>query len=195
MELLNPVQNTAFKIIGGGKKEDRQTLDFYPTPADVTIALMDYFKFKPDCRILEPACGDGSMSKVLESYGYRVTSSDLRDSGYGTPDVDFMGSYGDAKFNAVITNPPFNVAEKFITHSLTIAPFVAMVLKSQYWHAKKRQDLFHNHPPSYVMPLTWRPDFLGGGASMMDVIWTVWIKGDTLTKYVPLQRPVTQLTK
>lgn len=38
-------------------------------------------------------------------------------------------------------------------------PF-AMLLKAQYWHAAKRAQLFCEVPPSYVLPLTWRPDFL-----------------------------------
>lgn len=184
-----PVENTAYKKVGVYRTESVKGTDFYPTPPEVTIALLDYFKFKPNCRILEPACGDGAMSKVLESYNQRVTSSDLRISGYGSSGVDFLKSYDGERFNAVITNPPFSVAEEFIKKSLTLAPFVAMVLKSQYWHAKRRQDLFKEFPPAYVMPLSWRPDFLGSGSSLMDVIWTVWVKGDTLTKYVPLAKP------
>ena len=180
---------SAFKIVGGGAVKDRQAMDFYPTPPDVTRALLDYFEELRGLNILEPACGDGAMSKVLLEYGNYVTSSDLRESGYGTPNVNFLEGYKDQRFDAIITNPPFNVAEDFIKQSLTVAPFVAMVLKSQYWHAKTRQPLFANQTPAYVMPLTWRPDFLGGGASLMDVIWTVWIHGDYTTKYIPLQRP------
>jgi hypothetical protein len=40
------------------------------------------------------------------------------------------------------------------------------------------------------LPLTWRPDFfLKNGNPTMDVIWTVWQQGDTITKYQPLLKP------
>jgi hypothetical protein len=103
--------------------------------------------------------------------------------------VDFLASNITA--GAIITNPPFNISEEFIRHALTKAPIVAMLLKSQYWHAKKRVKLFEECPPAYVLPLSWRPDFLFDqrkegdkkAAPTMEVAWTVWIKGDTDTKY------------
>jgi hypothetical protein len=67
-----------------------------------------------------------------------------------------------------------------------------MVLKSQYWHAKKRSELFIKNPPAFVLALNWRPDFLDGergGASTMEVLWTVWLKGQTDTRYRILPRP------
>jgi hypothetical protein len=44
---------TTFKqlqLTGSGAKENRRSLDFYPTPPEVTIALMDFLKLKP-CKI------------------------------------------------------------------------------------------------------------------------------------------------
>lgn len=49
--------------------------------------------------------------------------------------------------------------------------------------------------PSYILPLTWRPDFLfkerGNGSPLMDVMWCVWC-GEICEKtiYVPLTRPM-----
>ena len=182
----------ATSIIGAGDKENRQDMDFYPTPKDVTIALMEFLEL-PRCTIWEPACGDGAISEIIIRYGHKVISSDIRNSGYGRPLVDFLKE-DPISCDAIITNPPFNLAAKFILKSLKIAPTVAMVLKSQYWHAAKRQTLFNRHPPAFVMPLTWRPDFLGGGAPTMDVVWTVWLAGDTITKYRPLTKPTKQLS-
>lgn len=98
--------------------------------------------------------------------------------------VDFLSA--ERECDAVITNPPFNISEQFIKHALCQAETVAMVLKSQYWHAAKRAPLFIEHPPAYVLALTWRPDFMGGergGAPTMEALWTVWMYGDTNTKY------------
>ena len=181
-------------LANGGVKEFRRELDFYPTPPDVTHALMRFLNL-PICEtIWEPACGIGSMSEVIKSYGYSVISTDLRDTGYGTGGKDFLTE--NKICSAIITNPPFNKSEEFIRHALKQAPIVAMVLKSQYWHAKKRISLFKDHPPAYVLPLTWRPDFLfdqrengAKGSPTMEVHWTVWIAGDTDTKYRLLSKP------
>lgn len=69
---------------------------------------------------------------------------------------------------------------------------MAMLLKSQYWHSKSRYSLFKEYAPAYILPLTWRPNFAPekGSSPTMEVLWTVWIKGDVGSKYVPLIRPL-----
>jgi len=185
----------AANLANGNPTAKRRELDFYPTPANVAHALMQFLQLPP-CEIWEPACGEGAMSSVLSEYGHRVTATDLNENANGFGGVDFLseaaGMFCPIDCHAVITNPPFNVADKFITKSLTIAPVVAMLLKSQYWHASKRLPLFRDRPPAYVLPLTWRPDFMNGergGSPTMDVAWSVWVAGDTQTRYVPLARP------
>ena len=175
-------------MIGGGPKEKREVNDFYPTPIEVTHAFMQWLKIGSGAFIREPCCGDGMMSKVIESYGHNVYSSDIVSSGYGTSGVDFLIS-PPVYCDAIITNPPFNLAEKVIRRALFQAPLVAVVLKATYWHAKTRQELFKEYPPAYILPLTWRPDFMGGGAPTMDFMWTLWRRGDTVTKYQPLDKP------
>lgn len=185
-------------ITGSGDQENRQHLDFYPTPKECTIALLKFFETKKInfFSVVEPASGDGAISKILENHFYEVFSSDLRtENVYGNPGVDFLESeIIDA--DALITNPPFNIAEKFIEKACANYSVVAMLLKSQYWHAKGRFKLFEAHRPAYVLPLTWRPDFMEfsrpigeKGNPTMDVQWTVWIKGDEVTKYQPLIKP------
>lgn len=180
-------------IIGGNPSTERRELDFYPTPAECTLALLPYI---PETvkSIWEPACGDGAMAKVFVEKGYQVYSTDLRgNSGYGIGNVDFLDKTV-AKYmvDAIITNPPFNVSEDFIKMALSKAPVVGMLLKSQYWHAKTRYKLFTDHTPAYILPLTWRPNFFGTearGSSMLDMAWTVWIDGDNSAKYIPLCKP------
>lgn len=93
----------------------------------------------------------------------------------------------------IITNPPFSCAEQFIRKCLDLEKPFAMLLKSQYWHAAGRWQLFMEHPPAFVLPLTWRPDFnfgKRGGNPTMEVLWTVWDSMPCKTAYYhPLQRP------
>lgn len=179
----------AAQLTTAGKKETRRELDFYPTPPDVTHALMQALNLSPRA-IWEPACGDGAMASVIAEYGHTIISTDIRYTGYGEGGIDFLSARREC--DAIVTNPPFNISEQFIHHALMQAPIVAMLLKSQYWHAKKRADLFNEFPPAFVYPLTWRPDFLNGergGAPTMEVHWTVWVQGEIDTRYRVLRRP------
>lgn len=185
----------AVQLTGKSTKNKRRALDFYPTPPEVTRALMQFLSLPEYYTVWEPACGDGAMSEVLKEYVAEVVSTDVRFSGYGEGDVDFTRSgtwMPSQSVDAVITNPPFSTSGAFIQRALSISGTVAMLLKSQYWHAAKRQPLFEDTKPSFVLPLTWRPDFMGGergGAPTMEVAWTVWVPGETQCRYVPLKRP------
>lgn len=174
-------QNMSVSAIGGNTKGDRRELDFYPTPPDVTIALMEFLSLKRDKIVWEPACGDKAMSSVIKRYVDTVLETDIKDG------IDFFSITKDV--DVIITNPPFLLAEQFIRKALNEADCVAMVLKSHYWHAKKRYALYVEHPPTYILPMTWRPDFLGKGGPTMDMMWTVWIKGCPYKEYIPLLRP------
>lgn len=177
-------------LANSSTKNKRRELDFYPTPSEVTHALLQFLELKKMC-IWECACGDGAMSRILEQKGHEVISTDLRkDTGYGEGGVDFLKA--ERHCDAIITNPPFSDSQDFIEHATRQAEIVAMVLKSQYWHVKKRLKLFNSNPPAFVLPLTWRPDFMGGsrgGSPTMEVHWTVWIKGCNNTRYIPLVKP------
>jgi hypothetical protein len=145
------------------------------------------------------------MSEVIKLYGHKVFSSDIKtDYAYGAEfsflnDNDCRVRNASHKLDAIITNPPFNLSADFIASSNKKAKIVCMLLKSQYWHAASRYGLFISNPPQYVLPLTWRPDFLEHtrengdkkGAPTMEVAWSVWIKGaHKETRYMPIARPL-----
>src|ERR1039457_4486526 len=77
--------NRAQQIIGDGK--NRKENDFYATPPYAVQALLDKEQFIGN--ILEPACGEGHISKVLINNNYKVDSFDLIDRGYGAKQ-DFL---------------------------------------------------------------------------------------------------------
>lgn len=167
----------------------RRPLDFYPTPPEATHALMKFLNLERNISIWEPACGEGDMVRVLQEYtDNEVWGTDIS---FGQDYLDMISTGG--RFDAIITNPPFNQSEQFIRKALREAPIVAMLLKSQYWHAVKRITLYRSFLPAYILPLTWRPDFSfkkeAFGRPTMEVAWTVWIKGNTNCKYIPLRKP------
>lgn len=173
----------------GALNGKRNPLDFYPTPPDVTIAILDFLALPIKYTIWEPACGTGAMSKVIEERGYLTISTDISHAGYGEEGQDFLKTT--RKADAIITNPPFKLASQFIEHAVPLANTVALLLKSQFWHAATRTPLFNKFKPAYILPLTWRAKFIPerGKSPTMDHLWCVWVKGHTETKYIPLTRP------
>ena len=182
----------ASRISGGNSAAGRGQSDLYPTPSEVTVALMRFLNFPSGVSVWEPAAGDGDMADVISQYAFPVYVTDIRDG------TDFLqSSIDDADW--IITNPPFSLAEEFIRHAAELNKPFAMLLKAQYWHAAKRAKLFEELPPSYILPLTWRPDFFfkerdgkKGGSPLMDVMWCVWLTPwmkNVQTVYQPLPRP------
>ena len=165
-------------MAGGNPAEGRQEDDFYPTPPGVLRALLEYEGDRIPKRVWECACGDGSMSKGLVDAGFKVASTDLAHRGYGKGGVDFLKT-NLSWDGAIITNPPFKIAKDFIIKAHQIgSPYIALVLKSSYWHAyTTRGGLFRDFKPSAKLDLGWRPDFLKKKAPTMEVMWCVWRKG------------------
>lgn len=112
--------------------------DFYRTPAEATEALIEREYIG---RVWEPACGDGAISKVLERSGRIVLSTDLYDHGYGRPGVDFLKQQRTATRQAIVTNPPFKLAQQFVEHALHLgAPKVCMFLRLAFLEGQRRHD-------------------------------------------------------
>lgn len=179
--------NDSLKIIGA--HGTRRAHDFYPTPPACTIALLDFLEadsIHGSVNVWEPACGDGAIVDVLRKRGHAVMATDIQTG------TDFLTAELPKATEWIITNPPFSKAEKFIRRALWFGLPCAFLLKSQFWHSKRRLDLFLRMPPDYILPLTWRPDFTGQGASMMDVCWNVWLndrRSGLFTLYLPLEKP------
>ena len=51
-------------ILTNATSPDRNSTDFYPTPSNVTIALMRYLDIRGKT-VWEPACGNGMMAETL----------------------------------------------------------------------------------------------------------------------------------
>jgi hypothetical protein len=112
----------------------RKERDCYETPAWVTKALLPYLG---KClHVWEPAAGSGKMVRVLADAGHLVEASDI------TEGRDFLTCGRLFDVHAIITNPPYVLAREFIETALDRAPVVAMLLRTDFDHAKGRQHLF-----------------------------------------------------
>lgn len=118
---------------------ERKERDLYETPEWVTMALVPHLR--RDMNIWEPACGSGKMVRVLEQLGGKVAATDIADG------CDFLtASLPMGSWDAIITNPPYELATEFIQHALGWGTMVAMLLRTDFDHAKTRQHLFSQHP-------------------------------------------------
>jgi hypothetical protein len=153
--------------------------DFYPTPAWATHALIDNENFKGT--IWEPACGDGTMSRVLEKTGQTVFSSDLYDRGYGEVGIDFLTSK--KSLNNIVTNPPYNSAEGFVSNGVRLAKKkFALLLRLAFLEGANRANtIFSKTPPSRVWVFSERITFYPAGvdpkgSGTTAYAWFVWDK-------------------
>ena len=153
--------------------------DFYPTPDWATHALIEHEKFEGD--IWEPACGDGTMARVLETTGCPVYASDLYDRGYGNGGVDFLQS--DRFATNIVTNPPYNSAEAFVKIGLqSTTKKLALLLRLAFLEGANRQrTIFEPNPPSRVWVFSERITFYPKGAVQKGsgttaYAWFVWDK-------------------
>lgn len=134
-------------------------------------------------RCLEPACGVGHMARVLRDY-FGVVASDIHDYGHGEK-ADFLRYPSEAEqFDWVITNPPFRLAEQFVTKAISIAKIgVAIFARTVFIESIGRyENLFSRLPPSKFAQFTERVPLLKGrldrkATTATGYCWLVWEKG------------------
>jgi hypothetical protein len=151
--------------------------DFFPTPAWATYALIDNEKFVGD--IWESACGDGSMSRVLENASSNVRSSDLYARGFGEAGIDFLIARTSA--DNIVTNPPYNAAEGFVRSGVRLArrKFALLLRLAFLEGANRASTIFTTMPPNRVWVFSERITFYPAGAEVKGsgttaYAWFVW---------------------
>jgi hypothetical protein len=111
----------------------RRANDEYDTPAWVTAELVPHLPRQVCLR--EPAPGNGQMVDALLDHGFSVSYECGR---------DFLSDT--ESYSAVVTNPPYSLATEFVEKALALtkptAGFVAMLLRTDFDHAKTRRHLF-----------------------------------------------------
>lgn len=154
--------------------------DLYETPEVAVEALL---RVEPlPHNIWEPACGPGKIVNVLRRHGHRVLATDLIAYGFGQGDHDFLLKrelpYG---VEAIVTNPPFKHAEKFVAKALSLAPKVVMLLRLAFLESERRRPILDNGTLARVyvfrkrLPMMHRAGWEGKkGNSAMAFAWFVW---------------------
>ncbi len=126
---------------------ERRERDLYETPEWATAAVVPHL---PDSatRIWEPACGGMKMVNAINKFRPRIGVAKQTDISTG---ADFFAWTDSApEVNAIVTNPPYELATEFIEHALRLMEsrrgVVAMLLRTDFDHAKSRSHLFRDCP-------------------------------------------------
>jgi hypothetical protein len=182
---MNKDMKEGGKLAGGNPSRGRVENDFYATHPDSTKALLAVEEIIYPA--LEPACGEGHISKLLSG---QVISTDLVDRGYGGYEElngDFLTTnYSDFCFETVITNPPFNLFQEFVEKALRVAnKKVIMFGKLQALEGQKRGTYLATTPLRTVYVFKKRQQPMRNGksndeitgkkmSSTMAFAWFVW---------------------
>lgn len=174
----------------------REEHDFYPTPYEVTRALLAYEgeRLRQLGSVWEPACGDGAMAREIEAYGLPVISSDLIDRGCPSAEIRSFYDFGITMAPAIVTNPPYceiNARDgkgRWLDHALSIgAEYVAFFLNADWHCASGLSGLLDRHPISRVYACRWKVDFTGKGSPPQRNAWFIWDKtwqGETALRFM-----------
>ena len=153
---------------------ERIERDCYETPAWVTEALLPHLWGGPSGLVWEPACGSGKMVAALTGAGHEVIGTDIA-TGH-----DFLTTPLGRPYRAIITNPPYTHATEFIERALALMPpdgIVAMLLRTDFDHAKTRRHLFGGCPAfARKLVLMRRIRWFEGstGSPSFNHAWYVW---------------------
>jgi len=168
----------------------RRELDFYPTAAWATEALLERVPIAG--RVLEPCCGAGDIVTVLNA------SDRIREVHVNDIDKQWVREPADAT-NArywrsrqwdtatpdwVVTNPPFGVAHKIVPLAWETARVgVAMLLRLTYLEpCEGRAGWLARHPPDKLIVLP-RISFTGEGKTdLATCAWFVWCHNEPVWK-------------
>jgi hypothetical protein len=114
------------------------------------------------------------MVAVLRRAGFTVVATDITDG------CDFLTADPPRPFQGITTNPPYELATEFIERALSIIPtdgFVAMLLRTDFDHAKSRQHLFGDCPfftrkVILTKRIRWFED--STGSPSFNHCWVIW---------------------
>lgn len=154
---------------------ERKERDLYETPEWVTKALVRHLP-RPPKVVWEPAAGNGKMLNALGVLDAPVYGTDIAEGS------DFLSHHAPyQRADAIITNPPYILATEFVQHAIRLMQgtegVVAMLLRTDFDHAKTRENLFSLSPRfAKKVVLTKRIQWFedSKGSPSFNHAWFIW---------------------
>ena len=170
----------------GRHPHSERGLDLYETPAAATEALLRVERLPH--LVWEPAAGRGAIVQVLQAHGHNVGASDIIDYGFS---LRFVGNFlttttAPNGCAAILTNPPYQLAEQFVAHALALVPTVVMLLRLAFLESERRTEISERSGLARVhvfrkrLPMMHRAGWAGPRASSaIPFAWFVWQRDHT----------------
>lgn len=126
--------------------------DFYETPEEATIALLEVLKLREP--ILDPGAGNGAISNIIKKSYKNVTTLDIDERFSVDKHVDFLKF--NERFSSIVMNPPFNLnyEAQWLKHALSLLRkngLLAALLPLPYLQSKRREQFFMETPPKFCV--------------------------------------------
>lgn len=170
---------------------ERHKSDYYATPIKPIIEFFKEFRLKNNINLdnlkwLDP-CAGGDKDKncaypeVIDNLflNSNIKTIDIREDSKAQIKGNFLEMQIQEKFDFVISNPPFYLAQEFIEKSLLHIKeegFVVMLLRLNFFGSKKRKPLFEKNMPSECFVHHQRISFNNGGRDSIEYAHFVWRK-------------------
>ncbi|MUO84011.1 DNA translocase FtsK [Agrobacterium vitis] len=174
------------------RSQEERGVNAYFTHECAVATLLALESFSAD--VLEPACGDGGISRPMEAAGYTMELADIVDRGLANRHgelqrvEDFLQSRPSDLGRDIVTNPPYGkeILNRFVAHALrTHRPRkMALLLNLNFMcgcEDKDRIFAMEKCPPSRVyvftrrLPMMHQEGWTGPEASsQMNTAWFVW---------------------
>lgn len=155
----------------------RKSYDFYPTPDYVVKNFLEKVNFQKVNSFLEPCRGNGVIyNKVkcsIKKY-CEIRQKKRRQ--------DYLKIPFQSKFDLIVTNPPFSIADKFLMKSIKESDCVCYLLRLNYLGSIKRANGLWKKVgmPNKLFVLSKRPSFTGKGTDSTEYAWFCWDKSNII---------------
>ena len=126
----------------GQHRHTERGFDLYETPPIAVEALLAVESLPHWLR--EPCAGRGAIADVLRDRGHAVVCSDL--VRYDDFPLHFVGDFmlqikAPVGCDAIVTNPPYQIATEFTRHALDLAPRVYLLLRLAFLESVRRTEI------------------------------------------------------
>jgi len=136
------------------KKSERKPMDVYETPEWAVKALFNVLPINPHWTYMEPCRASGRFYKHMP---LGSAWAEIREG------VDYLTTEYPNHVDCIISNPPYSLAQQFVTKSLEDADVVIMLLRLGFLESQTRNEWWQDNKPSSLMVLSQRPSFTDDG--------------------------------
>lgn len=149
-----------------GRSDCRKPNDLYETPSYTVDSLMQVLDFTNVKSFLEPCKASGNIYNQVPCNHKIYTEL--------SEGLDYLKTQFSGKFDLIITNPPFSIAQEFLEKSLNEGRSVWYLLRINFLESATRSEWWQDRAPTHLLALSARPSFTGKGTDATAYAWFGW---------------------